>query len=106
MEYMAKLWMDFLPIVITRPFNYTGKGQSESFLLPKIVSRFQRKAEVIELGNLDTSRDFSDVRSVAYAYRRLLETKPVGQTVNVCSGKATSLREVLGLVQEIAGRSI
>jgi GDP-6-deoxy-D-talose 4-dehydrogenase len=106
MEYMAKLWMDRLPIVIVRPFNYTGVGQSESFLLPKIVSHFRRKAEVIKLGNLDVSRDFSDVRSVAYAYRRLLETKPIGQTVNVCSGKTTSLREVLQLAQQINGHSI
>jgi GDP-6-deoxy-D-talose 4-dehydrogenase len=106
MEYMAKLWMDRLPIVIVRPFNYTGVGQSESFLLSKIVSHFRRKAEVIELGNLDVSRDFSDVRSVAYAYRRLLQTKPIGQTVNVCSGKATSLREVLQLAQQINGQSI
>jgi GDP-6-deoxy-D-talose 4-dehydrogenase len=61
---------------------------------------------VIKLGNLDVSRDFSDVRSVAYAYRRLLETKPIGQTVNVCSGKTTSLREVLQLAQQINGHSI
>lgn len=106
MEYMAKLWMDRLPIVIARPFNYTGVGQSDSFLLPKMVSHFQRKAKAIELGNLDVSRDFSDVRFVANAYRRLLETRPLGQTVNVCSGKATSLREVLELIQHISGQSI
>lgn len=106
MEYMAKLWMQRLPIVIVRPFNYTGLGQSESFLLPKIVSHFRRKSDTIELGNLDVSRDFSDVRSVAYAYRRLLETRPVGEIVNVCSGKPTSLREVLALVQDISGRAI
>ena len=106
MEFMARLWLDRLPIVIARPFNYTGVGQSESFLLPKIVAHFRRQESIIELGNLDISRDFSDVRTVATAYRRLLEVRPVGETVNVCSGKATSLREVLSLVSEISGQEI
>ena len=106
MEYMARLWMDKLPIVIARPFNYTGVGQTESFLLPKIVGHFRRRAEVIELGNLDVWRDFSDVRAVAQAYRSLLEICPAGETVNVCSGKAHSLREVVAMAEGICGRSI
>lgn len=106
MEYMARLWMDKLPLVIARPFNYTGVGQAESFLLPKIVGHFRRKAAVIELGNLDVSRDFSDVRAVAQAYRRLLETCPKGATVNVCSGQSHSLREVLLLAEKITGHSL
>lgn len=106
MEYMARLWMDKLPIVIARPFNYTGVGQTESFLLPKIVGHFRRGADVIELGNLDVWRDFSDVGAVAQAYRRLLETCPASETVNVCSGKAHSLREVIAMAEGICGRSI
>lgn len=106
MEYMARLWMDKLPIVIARPFNYTGVGQAESFLLPKIVAHFRRKADVIELGNLDVWRDFSDVRAVAIAYRRLLETRPVGQTLNVCSGSLHSLREVIDMTARLSGHTL
>lgn len=103
MEHMARLWLDRLPIVIARPFNYTGVGQSESFLLPKIVAHFKRRAEMIELGNLDVWRDFSDVRAVVQAYRRLLEISPAGETVNVCSGRTYSLREVLTLCERLTG---
>jgi len=106
MEYMARLWCDRLPIVIARPFNYTGVGQTENFLLPKIVSHFRRRAEVIALGNLDVWRDFSDVRAVVRAYRRLLEVCPAGETVNICSGRAHSLREVLSMAETITGLSM
>lgn len=106
MEYMARLWMNRLPIVITRPFNYTGVGQGEQFLLPKIVSHFQRRERVIELGNIDVERDFSDVRMVAKAYSSLLAMAPVGQVFNVSSGRAHSLKDVLAMMAEIAGYEI
>lgn len=106
MEYMAHLWMDRLPIIITRPFNYTGIGQAPQFLLPKIVSHFQRGERVIELGNIDVERDFSDVRMVANAYCKLLQGAPAGETFNVCSGDACSLKNVLSLMAEIAGYEI
>ncbi|WP_222619465.1 GDP-mannose 4,6-dehydratase [Undibacterium hunanense] len=106
MEHVARLWMDKLPIVVTRPFNYTGVGQTENFLLPKIIQHYRRQATDIELGNLDVARDFSDVRTVAVAYARLLELAPAGQTFNICSGKAYSLREVLQMAGDLAGYAI
>jgi nucleoside-diphosphate-sugar epimerase len=106
MEYMARLWMDRLPIVITRPFNYTGVGQGAQFLLPKIVGHFQRGERVIELGNIDVERDFLDVRIVARAYAALLAKAPAGEVFNVCSGKAHSLKDVLAVMGEIAGYEI
>lgn len=104
MEYAAALYADRLPLIIARPFNYTGVGQSESFLIPKIISHVRRKATVIELGNLDVARDFSDVRNVVRVYHRLLESPvAVSQAFNVCSGRAWSLNEVLAMVREISG---
>ena len=106
MEHMSRLWSEQLPIVIARPFNYTGVGQDEAFLLPKIVSHFRRGAQGIELGNLNIARDFSDVRMVATAYRRLLSVSPAGQAFNVCSGHAHSLGEVIEVMSRIAGYQI
>jgi nucleoside-diphosphate-sugar epimerase len=106
METMARLWMDKLPITIARPFNYTGVGQTENFLLPKIVSHFRKEARRIELGNLAIARDFSDVRMVARSYRRLLAAAPAGEAFNVCSGQPHSLESLIDMMSEIAGYRI
>lgn len=107
MEYLARLYNRRLPLVITRPFNYTGVGQAEQFLIPKIVAHTRRRAEIIELGNLDIARDFCDVRQVAYAYRRLLETPAaIGETVNICSGSAYTLQYVLKQAAAISGHHL
>ena len=106
-ELVAALYGKRLPLIVTRPFNYTGRGQSDDFLIPKIVSHIRRRASEIELGNLDVSRDFSDVRGVVGAYLRLLEAPAaVGGTFNICSGHATSLGDVIELVQQISGHAI
>lgn len=106
MEQMARRWFDQLPIVITRPFNYTGVGQSELFVIPKIINHFKRGAQEIELGNCHVFRDFHDVRALANAYRRLIEACPAGQIINVCSGQSHSLRDVIAMVEKIVGASI
>jgi GDP-6-deoxy-D-talose 4-dehydrogenase len=103
MEFMVKTWFDKLPIVITRPFNYTGVGQHENFLIPKIVNHFKRSEKTIELGNLDVSRDFSDVRDVVKAYVKLIESPVKSEVVNICTGKAIALKEIMAEMSVIAG---
>lgn len=106
MEHVAGMWRGRLPIVIARPFNYTGVGQHANFLLPKIVSHFVRGQRRIELGNLDIARDFSDVRDVVVFYRQLLDAAPEWATVNICSGQVCSLAAVIAMMEEIADYKI
>jgi len=106
MELMAQLRFADLPIVVVRPFNYTGRLQDNKFLVPKIVEHYRQRVDRIELGNLDVARDFSDVRDVAAIYRQLIEARPWGQIVNICSGVATSLTEILAICEGVTGHQI
>jgi GDP-6-deoxy-D-talose 4-dehydrogenase len=103
MENMANIWTDRLPIFIVRPFNYTGIGQDDKFLIPKIASHFLKKINTIELGNLEVYREFGDVRSVVEIYRKLIELPSLeNNVVNICTGKAFSLMEVISIFEKIS----
>lgn len=106
MEYMVRTWFDRIPVLITRPFNYTGPGQADHFLVPKIVKHFKRHAPMIELGNLHVSRDYSDVADVVASYVALLESDVKSEVVNICSGRALALLDIVAMMNEIAGYEI
>ncbi len=95
MEHMARTYFERLPILITRPFNYTGVGQPAQFLVPKLVRHYAERLPSIRLGNLDVVRDFSDVRALAAAYCRLLVAPLAATEVNICSGAGWSLQSIL-----------
>ncbi|MGE8211747.1 MAG: NAD-dependent epimerase/dehydratase family protein [Stenotrophomonas rhizophila] len=103
MELMARQFAGVLPMTFVRPFNYTGVGQADRFLIPKIVGHFKRREARLELGNLDVARDFNDVRNVAESYVRLAALPGMGDAVNLCSGQAHSLMDVVGMMRDIAG---
>jgi nucleoside-diphosphate-sugar epimerase len=100
MEFGAWLWADRVPLTVVRPFNYTGRGQENRYIIAKIVDHFVRRVPVIELGNLDIQRDFGDVRSVVNAYVGLLDRRHSG-TFNICTGQLTSLHDVIALCVEL-----
>lgn len=106
MECLAKNYFAQLNIIITRPFNYTGVGQGEHFLIPKIVNHFKEDKKVIELGNLDVSREFNDVGYLCEIYQNLLELDSSSHIVNLCSNRGIALLEVIEIMNEIAKYSI
>lgn len=103
MEHMALTYADALPLIITRPFNYTGVGHDNRFVIPKIVEHFARHSDILGLGNLTVEREYNDVRTVCDAYLRLLERGKPGEVYNVCSGRSIALNSVLEKMVGIAG---
>jgi len=106
MEQMATHLYPKLPVVIARPFNYTGVAQSSQMVIPKIVQHFRERKAIIELGNLHVSREFNDVRMVSRAYCDLLDRASSGMIVNICTGKSHSLNEVLRLCSHLYQHTI
>jgi len=106
MEHMSRTFADRLPIVITRPFNYTGPGQAPQFVIPKLVQHFSRQATTIELGNLNVEREFNDVRMLCEAYLQLLSKGHPGETYNVCSGQPYTLGQVIGTLEQLTGHHL
>lgn len=107
METVAEQFRKVLPIVIVRPFNYTGIDQNINFLIPKIVDAFQRCQRELVMGNQHVTREFNDVRYVAQVYADLIvAARPDYGTVNLCTGRGVSISEVLHLCEELTGHEI
>lgn len=106
MEEMAKTFFDLLPIIIARPFNYTGPGQHENFLIPKLIRHFSQKSPTIELGNLNVEREFNDVSTICQAYLALLEHGEPSEIYNVGTGKVRSLGYVIETLIKITDHPI
>lgn len=95
-------------VVVTRSFNHTGPGQRPPFVAAELADQVARLARAgrrgaIVVGNVEVRRDFSDVRDVVRAYKLLVERGEPGAVYNVCSGVSVSIRELLGLLAQIAG---
>lgn len=106
MECLVRTWFGRFQILITRPFNYTGPGQPDQFLVPKIVKHFKERASYIELGNLHVSRDYLDIEDVVAAYVVLLEGNAHSEVVNICSGRAIALLDIISIMKNISGHDI
>lgn len=106
MEQLAKNYFGKLPILITRPFNYTGSGQSENFLIPKLIKHFVLKSPIIQLGNIDISREFNNVIDVCNIYIQLLSKGEIGEIYNVCSGVSYKLMSIIDLLTKLTKHTI
>jgi GDP-4-dehydro-6-deoxy-D-mannose reductase len=89
-----------LSVVILRPFNHIGPGQSDDFVasaFARQIARIEagRQEPVLRVGNLAAVRDLLDVRDAVQGYARAAEAGRDGATYNVTSGDAVAVRDLL-----------
>jgi GDP-4-dehydro-6-deoxy-D-mannose reductase len=89
-----------LPAIRVRPFNHAGPRQSPQFVIASFAQQIARielgtQPPVLNVGNLESRRDFTDVRDVARAYLLAMEKGKPGDVYNIGSGKAAKMRDVL-----------
>ena len=100
-----------LQIIRARPFNHTGPGQSTHFVCSDFAKQFAAidlglSKPVVRVGDVHTSRDFSDVRDVVRAYELLLRKGKPGEAYNVGSGQAFPLQTILEILQTFTSTQV
>ncbi len=95
-----------IEIIILRPFNHTGPGQSDDFVVPSIarqVAEIERgkKIPLIELGNTQIRREFMDVMDVVLAYKLAIEKSLVPDIYNISSNKSHSLADIIEIFKKL-----
>ena len=97
-----------MPVMTVRPANHIGPGQSPDFVVPAFAKQLREiaagKTEPrMSVGNLDSTREFTDVRDIVRAYRLLIERGIAGNAYNLSSGRFVTIRWILDKLCEIAG---
>ena len=96
-----------LPFVTARIFNVVGPGQSESHVCARLAAQLASvpasRHSALEVGALDTTRDFIDVRDVAAALLLLAQRGDGGNVYNLASGRETPIHAILSELLRISG---
>ncbi|MEO0142339.1 MAG: GDP-mannose 4,6-dehydratase [candidate division WOR-3 bacterium] len=111
-KYMAELvCSDYaregIDIIILRPFNHTGPGQSDDFVLPSIARQVAeiesgKRPPLIEVGNIEIKREFMNVQDVVFAYKLALNRCAVGEIYNISAGKGYTLSEAIEIFKNLS----
>lgn len=109
-EMLCRQWhiTHGLDVIIARPFNHTGPGQRPEYVLSGFAHdisaiAYGLRPACIEVGDIEVTRDFSDVRDVIDAYLALLEKGKPGEAYNVCSGHEYRLADLLRQMLRLSG---
>ena len=96
-----------LDIMVARPHNHIGPGQSPQFAVPgfarQLIAIRNGATPLMKTGNLANHRDFTDVRDIARAYRLILEKGTSGKAYNIASGQEIRMGDILDRLRNLAG---
>lgn len=111
MAAFQQWWDTGLAVIRARAFNHTGPGQSADFVCSDFARQFARiergaAPPVLHTGNLQSARDFSDVRDVVRGYVTLMERGVPGEAYNLCSGEAVTIATIVAHLQAEIGVAI
>jgi GDP-4-dehydro-6-deoxy-D-mannose reductase len=109
-EQLCLLWhmTRALDVMVARPFNHVGPGQDPRFVVPALARQVVeiaagRRPAVIDAGDIDTTRDFTDVRDVVAAYSALLSGGNAGEIYVIGTGREARIRDLLALMCRFSG---
>jgi GDP-4-dehydro-6-deoxy-D-mannose reductase len=109
-EALCTQWRETggLDVVVARPFNHIGPGQTDRFVVASFARQVAEiklglRQPVIEIGDVEVTRDFTDARDVIEAYLLLLERGAPGEIYNICSGREVWIRDLLPTLLDLAG---
>lgn len=110
-QLATQAWLGYgQPVVIVRPFNHVGPGQSPNFvvsaLAKRIVEAERAGTRSLAVGTLSARRDYTDVRDVVQAYRSLVVGGRHGEIYNVCTGRDVAVFDVAHRLCELAGAEL
>lgn len=102
---------DGLQVVIVRPFTHVGPYQEDTFSLSSFAKqvalvKLGRKEPILEVGNIEVKRDFSDVSDIVRGYRECVLNGRVGEAYNLCSGNSYLLKDLIEQLIKISGVTI
>ena len=98
-------------IIRTRGFNHTGPRRGEQFVISNFAKQIAqiekgKQKPVIEVGNLNAIRDFTDVRDMVIGYWLALQKGKPGEEYNICSGKGITIKNMLQLLLKFTKKKI
>ena len=112
-EQFAKIYREKYnwDIYCVRAFNHIGVGQRDTFVIPswcKQVAEIEKciREPKLIVGNINVSRDFTDVRDIVHAYRLVLESNNSSEIYNVGQGKAFLLSDILNYIISLSSKDI